>query len=68
MRRMTIGVLALALSVAACASSDATSPTVSVAGTYTLKAINGSPLPYAVLSARETRPRWYITRPAMVFL
>jgi hypothetical protein len=48
MRRFTTGiVIALALSLAACAASDATSPTVSIAGTYALKSVNGSSLPYS---------------------
>jgi hypothetical protein len=47
MRRITTGILALAISLAACTSSDATAPTVSIAGTYTLKSINGTPLPYS---------------------
>jgi hypothetical protein len=48
MRRFTTGIaIALALSIAACASSDATSPTVSIAGTYALKSINGTVLPYS---------------------
>jgi hypothetical protein len=51
MRRMMTGILALVLGVAACSSSDATSPTVSIVGTYTLKSVNGSPLPYAFSSA-----------------
>jgi hypothetical protein len=39
----------LALAIFAC-HSDSTSPTVSLTGTYTLKSINGSPLPYTTSS------------------
>jgi hypothetical protein len=48
MRRFTttIAALAFAATAAACSGNDATSPTVSIVGTYTLKSINGSPLPY----------------------
>ena len=46
MRRLTAGLFAVALSLAACSSSDATSPTTSVTGTYTLKSVNGTTLPY----------------------
>ena len=48
MRRTTLGVLLLAATTAtaACAGNDVTSPTVTLAGTYSLRTINGSPLPY----------------------
>ena len=51
MSRFTAGILALALSLAACTSSDATSPTVSLTGTYSLKSVNGTPLPYTFSSS-----------------
>lgn len=47
MRRL---LLALVLA-AACNGSDSTTPGASVAGTYTLQTVNGSPLPYTYLSS-----------------
>jgi hypothetical protein len=49
MRRITMGLLVLA--VAACTVTDSTSPTVSIAGTYTLRTINGDALPYSFTSS-----------------
>ena len=49
MRRITTTIAALAFAAtaaSACAGNDVTSPTTSVVGTYTLKSINGSALPY----------------------
>jgi hypothetical protein len=40
-----LGMLALVLGLAACAN-DATAPSTSVDGTYSLKSINGTTLPY----------------------
>ena len=40
-----LGMLVLALGLAACAN-DSTAPTTSVDGTYTLKTVNGTTLPY----------------------
>lgn len=45
MRRFTIATLALAISLAACNDSNSVGPTASVAGMYSLRAINGSNLP-----------------------
>lgn len=48
--RKTMAVLALAI-FAACGGSDSTSPaSASVGGTYSLKTINGSPLPFVFQS------------------
>ena len=46
MRRFAI--VALAIGLAACTNNDSnsTAPTVSVVGNYSLRTINGSPLPY----------------------
>ena len=48
--RLFVPILAAAaiMSVTACNSSDATSPSVSIAGTWNLRTLNGSPLPYQV--------------------
>jgi hypothetical protein len=48
MRRTTLGILLLAATTAtaACAGNDVTSPTVTLAGTYNLRTINGTALPY----------------------
>jgi hypothetical protein len=47
--RYLIAMLAAASLATACAN-DATSPSVSIAGTWNLRTLNGSPLPYAVAS------------------
>ena len=39
-------IAALAVALAGCAQTDATSPTVTLYGNYQLRTINGSPLPY----------------------
>ena len=44
MRRIAIA--ALALGLAACTNTDVTSPSGSVSGTYALRTINGSSLPF----------------------
>ena len=43
MRR--IAVLMLALAIAACSDNNATAPSAALTGTYTLRTVNGSPLP-----------------------
>jgi hypothetical protein len=49
--RLFIPILAAAvISATACNANDATSPTVSIAGTWSLRTLNGSPLPTAVSS------------------
>lgn len=48
MRRLAIA--ALAIGLAACASTDSTAPSVSLAGNYSLRTINGSPVPYTFAS------------------
>ncbi|HEX8941527.1 MAG TPA: hypothetical protein VF785_00235 [Gemmatimonadaceae bacterium] len=45
MRRITIGIVALAMSLAACTDSNSVGPTAAVAGMYSLRAINGTNLP-----------------------
>ena len=45
-----IGILALSVFVASCGSDSATAPiSTSIAGSYTLRTINGAPLPFIVL-------------------
>ncbi len=46
--------LVLALSVAACMSSDMTGPKDSIQGTYTLMTVNGSTLPMTITDAGST--------------
>lgn len=48
MRRITIA--ALGIGLAACSNMDSTSPSVSLAGNYSLRTINGSPVPYTFAS------------------
>ena len=48
MRRLATA--ALAIGLAACANSDSTAPSVSLAGNYSLRTINGSPVPYTFAS------------------
>lgn len=48
MRRLAIA--ALAMGLAACANTDSTAPSVSLAGNYSLRTINGSPVPYTFAS------------------
>lgn len=43
MRR--IAVLMLVLAMAACSDNNATAPSAAITGTYTLRTVNGSPLP-----------------------
>jgi len=45
MRRITIAITALAIGLTACNDSNAVGPTTSVAGLYSLRAINGTNLP-----------------------
>jgi len=45
MRRTIIAILAFAIGLAACNDSNSVGPTAAVAGTYSLRAINGSNLP-----------------------
>lgn len=47
MRRF-IPLLALAVAMATACTNDSTSPNGSIVGTYSLRTINGSPLPYNV--------------------
>ena len=46
------GALVLALGLAACAN-DSTAPSTSVEGSYTLKTINGSNLPYTITTGSQ---------------
>lgn len=48
MRRTTLGILLLAATTAtaACAGNDVTSPTTTLAGTYSLRTVNGTALPF----------------------
>jgi hypothetical protein len=41
-----IVIAALAIGMAACTNNDTTSPTTSLSGNYSLRTVNGSPLPY----------------------
>lgn len=53
MRRLFLGVLCIAL--AACGSDKTTGPSEpSFVGTYSLKTLNGSPLPYIFLQSGQT--------------
>jgi hypothetical protein len=52
MRRSTITIVALAIGLAACNDSNAVGPTASVAGLYSLRAINGTNLPVTFSNGR----------------
>jgi hypothetical protein len=48
--RRTLFIFALT-ALAACSGDSSTDPNASVAGTYTLRTVNGSPLPYIILQS-----------------